>query len=357
MTLLAALLLSAACAAHSTGSGASSSAPARGDQASAATGTDASASPTTVVEPLPQKITIAYGSIAGSFIPGYLAVEAGLFAKYGVDVELTYIASGTTAIQSLIANEVQFVITSGSEPTAAYLGGAPTRIVMSWMRSMPSAFMVRPDITSPEQLRGQVVGITRFGGQPHAAARLALRGWGLDPENDVQYLQFPGTPEILAATLSGQIAGGSYASPTNVRARKEGLRELVDLSRTGIPYVGGLLAGMQPYIDSNPEAVRRVVQAMLEGIKMSLEDDAASQAAMAKYTRTDDVEQLTETIESYRRIVARAPYVMPDGLAVVLDDLALTDPRARTVRPEELVNTSALEQLDREGFLKRLYGE
>jgi NitT/TauT family transport system substrate-binding protein len=344
IALLAVLLWSAACAGPSTSPGAS--AP------------DASAASTTAaVEPLPQKVTIAYGSIAGGFVPAYLAVDAGLFAKYGVDVDLTYIASGTTAIQSLVANDVQFVITSGSEPAAAYLGGAPIRIALSWQRSMPSSFMVRPDITAPEQLRGQVIGITRFGGQPHAGARLALRGWGLDPDTDVQYLQFPGTPEILAATLTGQIAGGSYTFPTNIRARKEGLRVLVDLSRLGIPYTGGVLAAMQPYLESNPEAVRRVVQAMLEGIKISLEDDVAAQAAIAKYTRTDDPEQLAESIESYRRLVDRAPYVIPEGLQLVLDDLALADPRARTIRPEELVNTSALELLDREGFLKRLYGE
>jgi len=42
---------------------------------------------------------------------------------------------------------------------------------------------------------------------------------------------------------------------------------------------------------------------------------------------------------------------------IVLDDMTLSDPRARAVRPNELVNTTALEQLEREGFLERLYGQ
>jgi NitT/TauT family transport system substrate-binding protein len=317
----------------------------------------ASAAASSAPSPLPEKVTIAYSSISGTFLPAFLAAEEGLFAKYGVNAELTYIASGTTAVQSLLAGEVQFVVTSGGEVAAAYLGGAPTRIVLCWMRTLPSVFMVQPSITSPEQLRGQLIGITRFGGQPHTAARLALRGWGMNPDTDVQYLQLGGVAEIMAATLTGQVAGGSYSPPTNVQARKEGLRVLSDPSASGMPYPGSLLTGLQPYLEANPEATRRVVQAMLEGIKVSVVDDAATNAALAKYTRTEDPELLAATVELYRSILDKAPYQRPEGVRVVLDDLAESEPRAATVRPEELINTSALEQLDRAGFLKQLYGE
>jgi NitT/TauT family transport system substrate-binding protein len=300
-------------------------------------------------------VTIAYSSISGTFLPAFLAADEGLFTKYGVDADLTYVASGTTATQSLLAGDVQFVVTSGGEVAAAYLGGAPTRIVLSWMRTLPSVFMVQPSITSPEQLRGQIIGITRFGGQPHTAVRLALRGWGLDPDNDVQYLQLGGVAEIMAATLSGQVAGGSYSPPTNVQARKEGLRVLSDPARTGLPYPGSILEALQPYLEANPQAVRRVVQAMLEGIKVSAEDDAATYATLAKYTKTDDRELLAATVDFYRSILDKVPYQRPEGVQTVLDDLAENDPRAASTRPEELVNTDALAQLDREGFLKQLY--
>jgi NitT/TauT family transport system substrate-binding protein len=307
--------------------------------------------------PLPEKVTIAYSSISGTFLPAFLAADEGLFAKYGVNAELTYIGSGTTATQSLLAGEVQFVVTSGGEVAAAYLGGAPTRIILSWMRTLPSIFMVHPSITSPEQLRGQPIGITRFGGQPHTAARLALRGWGLNPDTDVQYLQLGGVAEIMAATLTGQVMGGSYSPPTNVLARKEGLRVLSDPSATGLPYPGSVLTALQPYLEANPEPVRRVVQAMLEGIKVSLTDDAATYASLAKYTRTEDPELLGATVDFYRSILDKAPYQRPEGVRVVLDDLAEAEPRAAAIRPEELIDTSALEQLDRAGFLKQLYGE
>ena len=315
---------------------------------------DATAAP---LDPLPQKVTVSYSSIAGSFLPLFVAAEQGLVAKHGLDVEVTFVASGTTSIQSLLAGEVQFNVTSGAEPTAAYLGGAPTRIVIGWIPTFAALFMVHPSITAPEQLRGQTIGITRFGGQPHVAARLALKAWGMDPDDDVQYLQMGGVGEIMAGTQSGAVAGGVYSPPTNVRARKLGLRMLGDLSQMGIPYQGSVLVGLQPYLEANPEAIRRIVRAMLEGIKVSLADDEATRTALARYTRTEDPELLDETITYYRGIVQRAPYPTLAGLQTVLDDLAEDEPRARTIQPQEIVNTTALEQLEREGYLKQLYGE
>jgi NitT/TauT family transport system substrate-binding protein len=290
-------------------------------------------------------------------LPLFVAVENGLFAKHGLDVDVTYISSGTTSLQSLLAGDVQFILTSGAEPTAAYLGGAPVRIILGWIPTMSAMFMVNPSITSPEQLRGQTIGITRFGGQPHVGARLALKAWGLDPDSDVQYLQLGGVAEIMAATQSGQVAGGVYSPPTNVKARKLGLRMLGDLSQMGIPYQGSVVVGLQPYLEANPEVVRRFERALLEAIKVSLTDDAATHAALAKYTRTEDPELLDETIRYYRGVVQRVPYPTMDGLQTVLDDLAEDEPRARTIQPSDLVDTSVLEQLERGGYLKQLYGE
>src|SRR5207248_4971607 len=100
---------------------------------------------------------------------------------------------------------------------------------------------------------------------------------------------------------------------------------LGDLSQMGIPYQGSVLVGLQPYLEANPDAVRRVVRAMLEGIKVSLTEDELTRTALAKYTRTEDPELLDETIVYYRSIVQRVPYPTPAGLQTVLDDLAEED--------------------------------
>jgi ABC-type nitrate/sulfonate/bicarbonate transport system substrate-binding protein len=125
----------------------------------------------------------------------------------------------------------------------------------------------------------------------------------------------------------------------------------------GIPYQSTVLIALQPYLEANPEVARRFERAILEGIKLYLTDDTASRAALGKYTKTEDVAVLDETIAYYRTIVQKVPYPTLEGLQTILEEIAMTDPRARDVKPQELVNTTTLEQLEREGFLKQLYGE
>jgi NitT/TauT family transport system substrate-binding protein len=331
--------------------------PARPAQPAAPAPDGAPAPAASTSPPVLQKVSAAYSSLSGSQMPVYLAVENGLFAKHGLDVEATYIASGTTALQSMLANEVQFTTGTGGEPAAAYLNGAPTQILLGMINTFPNLFMVDPSITSPERLRGKPIGISRFGGQPHVAARLALKKWGLNPDSDVQYLQLGGVPEILAGMQSGAVVGGVFTPPTNVRARQLGYRVLGDLGQMGIPFQGTVVIGLQPYVEANPDVTKRFLRAVLEGIYLYHTDDAASRGALAKYTRTDDVELLDESNNYYRGIVERRPYPTLEGLQTILDDLAESDPRARTIRPEQLVNTRPLEEIEREGFFKQLYGE
>jgi NitT/TauT family transport system substrate-binding protein len=217
--------------------------------------------------------------------------------------------------------------------------------------------MVHPSITTPEALKGKAVGITKFGAQTHSGARLALRKWGLNPDTDVQYLQVGGVPEILAAMESGGVQGGVYSPPTNVRARALGYRVLGDLGQMGIPFQGTGLIGVQPYVDANPEVVRRAIRALSEAIKLYLTDDDASRAALAKYTKTEDREQLDESIAYYRAVIQKIPYPSIVGLQEAIDDVALLDPRASTLKPEQMVDTRVLEQLERDGFYKQLWGE
>ncbi|HEY7065688.1 MAG TPA: ABC transporter substrate-binding protein [Chloroflexota bacterium] len=356
---LAGALLAVACAARPAAAPAQAPAAPSAPAAVAPSAAPAPSSPEAAAPPalLPQKVTVSYSSVAGSFLPLWLAADEGLFAKYGLDGEITYIGSGTTSMQSLIAGDVQFVLTSGAEPTAAYVAGAPAQIVIAWDSALPSVFIAVPSITSPEQLLGQTIGITRFGGLPHVAARLALKHWGLDPDHDVQYLQLGGTPEIVAAMQAGAVVGGAMTPPTNMPARKLGFRELGNLGQMGIPYQGDVVAGLEPYLAANPEATRRLVRAFLEGVKIALTDDAATTATLSKYTHLDDPELLAETIPYLRRVMRRDGAPTLEGLQAVLDDIAENDPRARDVRPEQIVDTTALDEVVGAGFLKQLYGE
>jgi NitT/TauT family transport system substrate-binding protein len=314
----------------------------------------AAAAPTAV--PPVEKLQLAYASTSVSWAPGYVAVEQGLFAKQGLDVELTYIASGTTVMQAMLAGDLKFALNSGAEVVAAYVGGAPVRFLMGWVNTFPVLFMVDPSIAEPAQLRGTTIGITRYGSQPHVAARQALLKWGLNPDTDVSYLQLGGVPEILGGMQTGAVIGGAFSPPTNALARRLGYRALGDLSQMGIAYQASSLTALEPYMQANPDVVRRFVRALVEGVHVTLTDDVATRAAAAKYTQIDDAELLDDAIAYYRTVAQRVPYPTPEGIQTILDDLAQNDSRAKTMQPRDMIDTSALEELDRAGLFRELAG-
>ena len=341
-------MLAAACAAPAP--------PARTEAPAPASSSAAAPAPAPTPPPPAEKFQLAYASTSVSWSPGFVAVGQGLFAKQGLDVEMTYIASGTSVMQAMLAGELKFALNSGAEVGAAYVAGAPVRYLMGWINTFPVLFMVDPSVTEPAQLRGTTIGITRYGSQPHVAARQALMKWGLNPEADVSYLQLGGVPEILGAMQTGAVVGGAFSPPTNALARRLGFRALGDLSQMGIAYQASCLTALQPYIQANPDVVRRFVRALAEGIQVTLTDDAATRAAAAKYTQIDDPELLDDAIAYYRTVAQRVPYPTPQGIQTILDDLAMSDPRAKAVRPRELIDTTALEQLEREGYFAQLAG-
>jgi hypothetical protein len=100
-----------------------------------------------------------------------------------------------------------------------------------------------------------------------------------------------------------------------------------------------------------------MVRAFLEALKISLTDDEATRAAMTRYSQIDDPEMLAEAITRYRSHLQKVPYPTVEGMQTILDLLGEDDPRARAIRPQDLINTAALEQLEREGYLKALWGE
>src|SRR5712691_10969416 len=140
--LLGALVVVACAPGPANGNASGRGAPAPAGLAAAEPASGGADTAGAALAPLPQKISVSYSSVAATWLPVWLARDQGLFARNGLDVDVTYIASGTTSLQSLIAGDLQFTLNSGVEPTAAYLGGAPTRIVLAWNRVLSALFMV-----------------------------------------------------------------------------------------------------------------------------------------------------------------------------------------------------------------------
>src|SRR5688572_22822103 len=128
-----------------------------------------------VPAPSLERVNASYGAISGSMAPIWVAKEARLFDKQGLDLNLVYISGGPRSIMSLIGGSVQFVNHSGMPALEAYQRGADTAMIASPMNQLEHSLVVQKTITSTEQLRGKVMGISTLGSLTDIILREGLR--------------------------------------------------------------------------------------------------------------------------------------------------------------------------------------
>ena len=308
------------------------------------------------LEQPPEKVTIAYSSISGNMAPLWVTYERGFFRKYGLDVQLVFIESGTTTVQSLISKDVYFAQMAGAAVIQSRLRGADVVMIAGVINTLNFKLYVDKSIKQPDQLKGKIVAVTRFGSSTDFALRYALERYGLAPEKEVTILQAGNMPAILASLETGKIQGAMLSAPYTLRAKNMGLPLMADLQMLGLEYQHTGLATTQAFIKSRPELVRSVMKAYVEGIHYYKTHRAESLAILAKYLRTSDTDVLTEVYEDVGlRLTAEKPYPTLRGIGIMLRELAATNPKITAARPEEFVDLTFIKELDGSGFIDRLY--
>src|SRR5262245_62645241 len=121
-----------------------------------------------------EKVTIAYSSISGTMAPLWITQDRGFFRKYGLDVQLVFIESGSTTVQSLVAKEVAFAQMAGAGVIQSRLRGSDVVMIAGFLNTMDYQLMVEKGITRPDQLKGKTLAVSRFGSSSDFATRYAL---------------------------------------------------------------------------------------------------------------------------------------------------------------------------------------
>ena len=303
-----------------------------------------------------EKVVIAYSSLSGNMAPLWITHERGLFRKYGLDVQLVFIESGTTTVQSLVSKDIYFAQMAGAAVVQSRLRGADVVMIAGVINTLNFKLYVDKSIKQPDQLKGKTVAVTRFGSSTDFALRYALERYGFTPEKDVAIVQAGNMPAILASLETGRIQGAMLSAPFTLRAKKMGLPLMADLQMLGLEYQHTGLATTQAFIKSRPDLVRSVMKAYVEGIHYYKTHRAESLAILAKYLRTSDTDVLTEVYEDVGlRLTAEKPYPTLRGIEIMLRELAATNAKISTPRPEEFVDLTFIKELDGSGFIDRLY--
>jgi NitT/TauT family transport system substrate-binding protein len=304
----------------------------------------------------PRKVRMAFTSLSGSMIPPWMAREAGIFTKHGLEVEVIATPSGVEGMSALIAGEVQFLQIAGGTTVSAALGGGDVTILGTTIDTFVQNLMVRPEIEKAEQLKGKSLGISRFGTSIDTGARVALRHFGLVPEKDVAIVQVGSVEATVLAMQGNRIQAGILSFPSIARAKKLGHRVLLDIGALGIPYASTGMTTRGKLVREDPDLIRRYMAAQVEAIARAKRDRNFAMTVMGKYLRTNDSEMLSETYDIYvQKHLLKVPLPSVDALKTVLEELAGRNPKAREMDPRKFFDDSFVRQMQSSGFIDSLY--
>jgi NitT/TauT family transport system substrate-binding protein len=301
-----------------------------------------------------EKIRTGGGSVGAPQMTMWMAKEANLYEKHGLAIEAIHIPGSSMALQAMLAGEVPIIQLGGAASMQANLAGADTVIVATILKKFLFSIFSRPDITKIADLKGKLFGATRFGTLSDFASRFALEKNGINPERDITMVQTGGQPETLAALVTGKVQAAALSVPAILRAKKANMRELLDIAKLEATIHQNGVVTTRRYLKTNEDTVRRFLRAYIEGAALAKKDKAFAARVMAKYLGTTDREILDDAYERVILHLELPPYPSVEGVSTLLKTLEKTQPKARTAKPEDFIDSRLVRELDESGFINRL---
>ena len=295
-----------------------------------------------------QALRISYSGVSGQTLPFWVTYEAGLYKKYGLNIEMVLISGGLTNIQAMMANEIAFTYLGGSSPIQAIVQGADLVILATAYGLMPYGMIASKNIHAPVELKGKRIAVSRLGGIEETAARLALDQLGVGARN-VTFLQAGPDPVRIAALESGAAQATMLAPPGLFVATGRGLNMLADLGGLKIKYPTSVIAARRPYLAQNRATVKKFLMAMVDGLQLYHQNKNFAVQVLQKYTKQATPEVLSQTYEYFSK---NTPVMPLTDAATIQAGLPTDKPANR--KPEEFYDNSILEELTREGFVKTI---
>jgi ABC-type nitrate/sulfonate/bicarbonate transport system substrate-binding protein len=248
------------------------------------------------------KLVVAYASPAATFCPGFIAKREGLFARYGLDVELVLMQGASAYMPALANGNIQVLYGGGTAVSRAIaIGGFDLVVIATETRYVPLRLMVISSIQTPAQLKGKKLGAGQAGLDEYATI-LYLEKIGLVPNKDVQLVYLAGgVPSRAAAMKQGLIDGVTVNPPNEYDLEKAGYRELANFLDFKMPYAGVPHTVNRAFRDKNRKVVEDYMTAMVEGMQIFRTNREKAYRAIFELTRQKDPVLLERTYDSYAK--------------------------------------------------------
>jgi NitT/TauT family transport system substrate-binding protein len=303
-----------------------------------------------------ETIRVVYSSVNPHALLVSMAEKRGLYAKYGLASTIVYVSGGSTAIQAMVAGDVDLAQLTGPPGVAANLRGADIVYVAMTDDRMGYQLVTRREIKSANELKGKRFAISRFASSADFGARALLKRLGVDPK-DVTILQIGNEADRLAALRSGSVDGSVFNAPFGAVAKKFNFNILADAGALGIPYFNTGICGSAKLLQKNEGKILNFMRAYLEAIKIFKTEPEYTLKTLAQFSRVNDAELLKEAYEYNKNRIPDMPYPSLSAMQAVVDPLVAADPKAGKVDAKNFISDRFLKKLEEEGFVQKLMGK
>lgn len=295
-------------------------------------------------------------AVSGGFVHLYTALDNGLFDKYGIKLENIFIRGSAQNLTALTTDEVQFTYCASDAIIPGMAAGIEAKIVASPLVKLPYVLVTRKEVRRPEDLKGKSLGIARAGDLSDRLSRAVVKKLGLPPES-VTIRPIGGSQgERYQAMAAGIVHGVIITPPLDVRAKNEGYTVMYRLIDLNLPFIYSSLHTSYKMLRERPDIVQRMVAALAEIVYFVEKNPDKAKASIGKAMRTKDAEALQSAYDTYARDILDRTMVVPGKAVAETIELARESGAPVRRKPEEIYDNSFVNNLEKSGFLKELWG-
>ena len=305
--------------------------------------------------PAAERMHTAYFSPApGASAVIWVAKEARLFEKNGLDVAPVLIPSSVRTLQAILAGESAIAESAGPAAASARLAGGDIVALAGSVNILTYYFVTLPGITRAEDLKGKIGANQSPGTIADFALRVSLRKLGLDPARDVSLRSIGVLYDRIAAMQKGIVQFTVLTEAEKPIVDKFGYTVLLDLISLKIPFPQRGIYTTAKFVKEQPDTVRRYVRAYVEAIHYFKTRKEETIQILRKYSRVEDRGVLEHTQTWFSQNMPDYPYPPLEGYQVVLQEMASSNPKAATMNAKELVEPRFVKELEDSGFIANL---
>ncbi len=302
---------------------------------------------------VPSKVVFTFGGLSERSGVLFVASDAGIFHKHGLEAQVVNVRSGPVGMAALASGDTQF---HGGSATGASIGamagGLDLVFIAGLINKLDGTFMVNPNIKTPADLKGKTIAVQSIGGGIWMFTMLAFEHWGLNPERDGIKLRVVSDQAVIAqAIASGMVDGGYLGYTFGAQLERQGFRMLADLAKLGIPYQGLGIMARRALIDRSPDLTEKALRSMADAIAFinKPENKTAVMKSLARGLRLAKLEDAAAGYEMMKVLYDRRIFPNVEGLRNVINLLGRTNEQIRRVKVEDIVDDRVARKLDKEG--------